>query len=435
MKLTVFQSDKGDCLLLESADGKHRMLVDGGMSRAYSEHVAPAMGALRKAKKRLDILYVSHIDQDHISGVLRLLDDEAAWRVHEHQVKNGNPTHKKPTVARPPEIDAIFHNAFHDQIGKNSGDVESMLAATASTLMASDSRTAIEMGLAYQELATSVAEAIKVSQRIKAGQLNIPLNAPAAGRLMLVRTGMKPIKLGSISLHIIGPFEAEVKKLKDEWVAWLREHQEMVRKIRAQAKTDSSNMGSSSVAALLTPMTAAAESLSQEELALAKRLGLRTKVTTPNLASLMFLAEEAGKTLLLTGDGHLDDILKGLAHHGRLDSNGAIHVDVLKVQHHGSENNINRHFCDHVTADDYVFCGNGEHENPDLDVIELIFDRRIANDTRRFKFWFNSSEALSADADGRTHMKEVETLVARLTKASGGRLSTAFIKGSSMRVM
>ena len=60
------------------------------------------------------------------------------------------------------------------------------------------------------------------------------------------------------------------------------------------------------------------------EAAQAKKLGRRKKVTAPNLASLMFLVEEGGKTLLLTGDGHHEDILKGLQHHGKLEAHGGI---------------------------------------------------------------------------------------------------------------
>jgi len=89
MKLNIFQSDKGDCILLESEDGK-RILCDGGMSRSMSKHVAPALGKLRKAKKNIDFAYVSHIDQDHISGVLQLMQDELDWRVFEHQKRLGN---------------------------------------------------------------------------------------------------------------------------------------------------------------------------------------------------------------------------------------------------------------------------------------------------------------------------------------------------------
>jgi hypothetical protein len=442
MNLKVFQSDKGDCLLLEAGDGKHRMLVDGGMRRAYTEHVAPAMGELRKAKKSLDIVYVSHIDRDHISGVLQLLDDEAAWRVHEHQLANGNPGHKAPSAHRPPAVAGIFHNSFHDQIGKNTGEVQDMLAATATTLLASSSPALSDLGLARQEIGASVDDALKVSQRIKKNQLNIPLNVPASGKLMLVRDTMAPITLGPLSLHIIGPFDADVKKLREEWNTWLREHKEMVKQIRAQAKVDSTNMGTSSVAGLLGPMLNAAESLGQKELALAgglglakvKKLGVRDKVTAPNLASLMFLAEEGGDTLLLTGDGHRDDILKGLAHHGRLDAKDSIHVGTLKVQHHASEHNIDKEFCDHVTANNYVFCGNGEHQNPDLDVIQVIFDRRMANDTRAFRFWFNSTSTLSVAETGQAHMELIEKLVAKLAKTSGSRLKNTFISGSHMKV-
>ena len=51
MKLTVFQSEKGDCLLLTSEDGTRRVLVDGGMRPSYQEFVAPVLGALHEAGK------------------------------------------------------------------------------------------------------------------------------------------------------------------------------------------------------------------------------------------------------------------------------------------------------------------------------------------------------------------------------------------------
>ena len=42
-------------------------------------------------------------------------------------------------------------------------------------------------------------------------------------------------------------------------------------------------------------------------------------VTVPNIASLMFMVEEDGKRLLLTGDGQQDFILAGLKRTGFLD--------------------------------------------------------------------------------------------------------------------
>jgi beta-lactamase superfamily II metal-dependent hydrolase len=435
MKLTAFQSDKGDCLLLESADGKNRMLIDGGMKRAYSEQVAPAMGGLRKAKKKLDVVYISHIDEDHISGVLQMLDDEAAWRVHEHQVKNGNSDHPEPDAPRPPEVGKIFHNSFHDQVGKNSGEIQDMLAATATILSGSEHPWLREVVEKRQNLVTSIPQAMKVSQRIKPGQLNIPLNPQFAGKLMMVKEGTPQIKLGSINLKVIGPFPEDLRNLQKDWNAWLKKNQENVKTIRAQAKRDENSMSAGEVDRLLGPLLSASEQLGAMELALAKKLGNRKKVTAPNLASLMFLAEEKGKRILLTGDGHADDIVKGLEHQKTFDANGRLHVEVLKVQHHGSEHNIHQQFCDRVTADHYVFCGNGEHENPELDVLQLVFDRRMANDKKAFKFWFNSTSKLSVTTAGREQMKEVEDLAAKLAGKSKGRLTNQFIKVSSIRIM
>src|SRR6186997_2754011 len=84
MNLRVFQAGKGDCLLLTATDGT-RVLVDGGVREDYRVHVAPALAKLREQDLDLDLVYVSHIDRDHISGVLQLMDDLVAWRVFDYQ--------------------------------------------------------------------------------------------------------------------------------------------------------------------------------------------------------------------------------------------------------------------------------------------------------------------------------------------------------------
>src|SRR5688572_23914208 len=78
----------------------------------------------------------------------------------------------------------------------------------------------------------------------------------------------------------------------------------------------------SDVDRLLAPMTMEANSFVDFQIALAKELGSRAKVTTPNLASLMFLAREGNQTILLTGDGHASDARKGLKERGLLDASG-----------------------------------------------------------------------------------------------------------------
>ena len=50
-------------------------------------------------------------------------------------------------------------------------------------------------------------------------------------------------------------------------------------------------------------------------------------------------------------------------------------VDVLKVPHHGSANNLDDDFFERVIADHYVFSGNGEHGNPERESLKCCWRR------------------------------------------------------------
>src|SRR5687767_206249 len=124
----------GDCLLLEAQSGE-LFLCDGGMRGTMKEHVRDELGALRTADRDIDFAYISHIDNDHITGVLQLLEDEVEWRVFDHHQQNGTPI-LPPKVPRPPRIKGILHNGFRDQIKANNKKIENLLAATAPSLFA-----------------------------------------------------------------------------------------------------------------------------------------------------------------------------------------------------------------------------------------------------------------------------------------------------------
>lgn len=427
MKLTVFQSDKGDCLLLASGDGNHHMLIDGGMRSSYKKFVAPALADLAGEQHPLDVVYVSHIDRDHISGVLQLLDDIVAWRVHDFQINHGNPTHPAPGIGTPPSIRGIWHNGFGELVPADNMDLGEMLTASAAMLSSSPNLSLRELAYEHRELAASVPEAIKLSHRIDGSQLGIPLNAEFGGKLAFVRSDESPasISLGTLNIFVIGPFERDLEKLREEWGEWLRERQADVAKLQKQAIRDAERLGTNDLKSLMT-------------LRSAQKLGDRSKVTPPNLASLMLLVEERGKTLLLTGDGHWKAILDGLHFQQKLDEEGRIHVNVLKVQHHGSEHNINEEFVSKVTADHYIFCGNGEHENPNLHVLEVLMDSRIGDVAFRstnpraagsFKLWFNSSESASQKTEAKQYMRRVRELVEQRKANSTGRLDFQFLEG------
>ena len=80
--------------------------------------------------------------------------------------------------------------------------------------------------------------------------------------------------------------------------------------------------------------------------------------------------------MLFTGDSGGDLILEGLETAGLLDKNKRIKLDLLKVQHHGSNHSITEDFLKQVRADKYVISGNGSHGIPHMDMLRWLSDAR-----------------------------------------------------------
>jgi beta-lactamase superfamily II metal-dependent hydrolase len=430
MKIRVFQAGKGDCLLLAGSDGT-RILADGGMRADYRTHVAPALARIRERGGALDLVYVSHIDRDHISGVLQLMDDLVAWRVFDYQRESGNHDYPEPESPRPPEVRDLWHNAFHELVTVNRRAVERAIAARANVLITAGDSPVRAVALEQRELATSISEGIELSRRVGPQQLGIPLNRHFKGKLALVRKAATPIQLGAFTVTVIGPFARDLRHLRDEWNTWLRNNKEHLERLREQMERDARRLGTTDFDRVRLAVTLGAGDL-----------GDRSKVTTPNLASLMLLVEENGRSVLLTGDGHAEDVLAGLEEAGRLDAGGRLHVDVLKVQHHGSEHNLTPEFTKRITANRYLFCANGEHGNPDPRIVQAIIDSRLGSRSvrsaspsanGRFTLQFNSSGDVTLDEE-QEHMKAIEEQVTTAAAASAGRMRFTFLNRSSFDI-
>ena len=78
-RLEMLPAAHGDCLWIEYGDAAHprRVLIDGGPGRTYPNLRARIL-QVPKAERRFDLLVITHIDADHIEGVVRLLRDAEA---------------------------------------------------------------------------------------------------------------------------------------------------------------------------------------------------------------------------------------------------------------------------------------------------------------------------------------------------------------------
>jgi len=80
LALQILKAFSGDALLLSfdgTDDEEHHILIDGGMPNTYTKYIKKA---LRKIEQ-LDAVFITHIDKDHIGGILKLLDSSQKEKV------------------------------------------------------------------------------------------------------------------------------------------------------------------------------------------------------------------------------------------------------------------------------------------------------------------------------------------------------------------
>ena len=439
MRLRVFFAGDGDCLLLTTGDGRH-VLVDGGRSGTFAEHTRPHLAELAAADEPLDLLVVSHIDADHISGVISLLKEVAAWEVHDHQVTAGqNPSFPEPSAPRPPKILGLWHNSWRAQVKDLEGPISAFanqvsealeLATETVESQGADTRLALD---SVGGLAESIADGVALL-RLVDDETPIPRNDAFGKGLVLLRDPVHVEQVGATQLRVLGPAGHHLNRLRDDWRVWLERQPASTRRGDTDRPGTPGTGGESSASTL--PMSppeartvirdiaaaaaAAAADASPTAADTAPVILEKTRpsaVTPPNRASITLLAEENGHTLLLTGDAAEEEILEGLEAAGCFVDENPFWCNVVKVQHHGSEHNLSKVFASRVLAEQYVFCADGAHGNPNPSVVKTLLETRLT-DERPFTVWFNcSAERATPQRRKAMHaaLKEARRLEARHT--------------------
>jgi beta-lactamase superfamily II metal-dependent hydrolase len=325
--LEALRAKHGDSLVLHFGEaGAPRFLViDGGPSGVYKDALRPRLDQLAArwpdgdGKLAIDVLMVSHMDDDHIRGVLDLTERLIETRA---------------TTPLPFRVETLWHNSFGDVIGRAAtGIVASTVAAAPASVAAADGEAPPWDGNA-QAVVASVPQARKL--RDNAQGLGWAPNRPFADLVAAPAAGGHVETFGPLRLTVVGPLQAQVDALREDWE----------RKVRALREA-----GDATTAAI------AAKDLDD---------------SVYNLSSIVCLAELDGKRMLLTGDALGAHVLDGLERAGLMDAGGAIEVDVLKLPHHGSDRNVDDEFFRRIRARHYVISGDGKHDNPEPETLRMI---------------------------------------------------------------
>ena len=76
--IDMLPAREGDCIWIEYGNetNTHRILIDGGRSSAY-DTLKERFDALPDAERELELMVCTHVDADHIEGLLKLIEDPA----------------------------------------------------------------------------------------------------------------------------------------------------------------------------------------------------------------------------------------------------------------------------------------------------------------------------------------------------------------------
>jgi hypothetical protein len=321
--LEALQAGTGDCLLLHHGEAQDPrfLLIDGGPAGIYTGSLKPRIQSLPtkgRDRARLELALVSHIDDDHVHGVLDLL--------------SGLVTAQQQSEEGLCEIGELWHNSFDGLwsrvAGAHTASAPSLLASIESGAIAAPEG---DEYLRSRLVLASVGQGAKV--RTAAHTLGLPVNDGFPDGLVTAEDGGVPVNLEGLKLTVLGPRQNEIDDLRALW----EKEEEKLKKKNAKEKEAS--------------------------------LADYANRTAENLSSIVVLAELGGVRMLLSGDCGGDLILEDLERRGLMPQGGKFAVDLMKVPHHGSSHSLDQDFFERIPARYYVISGNGKHGIPHPDAL------------------------------------------------------------------
>jgi len=314
----------GDSLWIEYGDDDtepHRILIDGGTGPTY-DVLRAKIDALPAGKRRFELMVVTHIDADHIEGMVRLLQDDRLQMEFGDAWFNG--WRHLPTAAFGPEQGEVLSALLLDkEIPWNKATDDQAVCRTPDAPLPTFE---LEGGMTLTVLGPTPTELVNL-QAVWKNQLEKEGLAPGSTRDAM------DFLFKSKRLHIAGveygvPAPIDVKTL-------------------SEPDTD--------------PDT-----------------------SEPNASSITLLAEYQGKSAILSGDCVAPVLAGGIRQLLTQRGQEVLPVDAFKLPHHGSRRNVRQDFLPLVKTSRYLFSSNGAYFNhPDQEAVARVLVEGADGDASR----------------------------------------------------
>lgn len=314
LQITSLPAREGDALWIKWGDeaSPFQMIIDMG-TEAIGKKIRSSLEQLPEDQRKLELLVISHIDRDHIGGVLTCLAE-------------ADPL---PGL----EIEDVWFNGFTHLSGGSvapaPGNLESMGAA----------------------------QGERLSQWLRTQNWNKAFAGSA-----VVREGQpSTISLADdLKVTILGPTPERLAELEPTWVEEVHKAIE-----RGSLDNDEVSPGLEAFGTDDPPELEFDDSL--ELLAVSHN---KRDPSEANGSSIALLLEYQGRKLLLSGDAFAEDIAEAIA---EISPDEKLALDVFKLPHHGSRNNVHKEIIENVDCERWLISTDGNRfKHPDAEAIARI---------------------------------------------------------------
>lgn len=319
------------------------MLIDGGYANTFQRYIKSDLANLATSGYSLDVVVATHVDSDHISGLLSFF------------MQNG--TAQTPTII---PVREVLHNSLRSLIAPTQG--QAMMQrddmAILREIRLRGYRLSDAANIPENEISARQGSSLTHLLRDGGYQWN-----GANGAVPIGGDGIVHLRLRQGQITILGPNQARLNALKEWWKLEIR---------RMGWVGSLDNLDDAFEYLCSHEVVDPGEHLlSASDADLGAVYVPDNSIT--NGSSISLVVEIEGQRMLFLGDSNADDTAAALA------TNGPSVFDAIKIAHHGSSRNTSPELLKLVDSPHFFISTNGEgHNHPDFAVLKAIVDRPAA---------------------------------------------------------
>lgn len=365
LRIRMYPAQNGDAFLL-SSNGTN-VLIDGGYAKTFDEYILSDLQALKTKGEYLDLVITTHIDSDHIGGMIRFLS------------MNGSSA--QPNII---PVQNIWHNSLRSL---TSSYISKIQAEDLELLLAINKRghptTEVYNDANPKEI--SAKQGSTLASLIHSGEY---LWNGGDGTISISMESAQDIPLPGGVISVLTPSKQRLEELLKSWKKQLHRYGYKGPIGAGEFIDDAFEFSFEHLCETSKTVPKLLSSAGRR-----KRLEdiYRADISITNGSSISTIVELGGARLLMLADAWAEDVLESLKDFQYRGC--SMMFDAIKISHHGSFHNTSPDLLQIIDAPKYFISSNGNrHDHPDIELLTAIVDR--AADFSR-TLYFNYSTSVS----------------------------------------